>query len=49
LAEEKKKGHVKVTVDVEISPSLMDLIKECMENMPHTMQMMAENWKKMRE
>jgi hypothetical protein len=45
MAEEKK-GHVKITVDVEISPSLMDLIKESMENMPHVMQMMAENMKK---
>jgi hypothetical protein len=45
MAEEKK-GHVKVTVDVEISPSLMDIIKESMENMPHVMQMMAENMKK---
>jgi hypothetical protein len=45
MAEEKK-GHVKVTVDVEISPSLMDLIKESMENMPHVMQMMVENMKK---
>jgi hypothetical protein len=45
MAEEKK-GHVKVTVDVEISPSLMDLIKESMENLPHAMQMMAENMKK---
>ncbi len=45
MAEEKK-GHVKITVDVEISPSLMELIKESMENMPHMMQMMAENWRK---
>jgi hypothetical protein len=45
MAEEKK-GHVKVTVDVEISPSLMELVKESMENMPHMMQMMAENMKK---
>ena len=28
---EEKKGHVKVTVDVEISPSLMDMMKECMK------------------
>jgi hypothetical protein len=46
MAEEKKKGHVKITVDVEISPSLMELIKESMENLPHMMQMMAENMKK---
>jgi hypothetical protein len=48
MAEEKK-GHVKITVDVEISPSLMELLKESMENMPHAMQMMAENWKKKKE
>jgi len=43
---EEKKGHVKVTVDVEISPSLMDMIKECMENMPHLVQMITEQKKK---
>ncbi len=43
---EEKKGHVKVTVDVEINPSLMDMMKECMENMPHLVQMMAEQKKK---
>jgi hypothetical protein len=43
---EEKKGHVKVTVDVEISPSLMDMMKECMENMPQMVQMMAEQKKK---
>jgi hypothetical protein len=48
MAEEKK-GHVKVTVDVEISPSLMELLKESMENMPHMLQMMSENWKKKKE
>jgi hypothetical protein len=45
MAEERK-GHVKVTIDVEISPSLMDIIKESMENMPHVMQMIAENMRK---
>jgi len=49
MAEEKKKGHVKVTIDVEISASLMDMMKECMENMPQTIQMIAENWKKKKE
>ncbi len=43
---EEKKGHVKVTVDVEISPSLMDLIKEGMKNMPQMVQMMTEQKKK---
>ena len=43
---EEKKGHVKVTVDVEISPSLMDMIKECMENMPQLVQMITEQKKK---
>ena len=45
MAEEKK-GHVKVTIDVEISPSLMDMMKECMENMPQVIQKMAEKRKK---
>jgi len=45
MAEEKK-GHVKVTLDVEISPSLMDMLKECMQNMPQAIQMITEQRKK---
>jgi hypothetical protein len=48
MAEEKK-GHVKVTVDVEISASLMEMMKECMENIHHMMQMMMEQGKKKKE
>ncbi len=43
---EEKKGHVKVTLDVEINPSLMEMMKECMENMPQMVQMLAEQKKK---
>ena len=46
---EEKKGHVKVTLDVEISASLMDMMKECMENMPQVIQMMMEQAKKKKE
>ena len=45
MAEENK-GHVKITVDLEISPSLMDMTKECMQNMPQALQMLAEHQKK---
>jgi hypothetical protein len=43
---EEKKGHVKVTLDVEINAALMDMLKEGMENMPHMVQMMTEQMKK---
>jgi len=45
MAEEKK-GHVKVTLDVEINAALMDMLKESMENMPHMIQMMTNQMKK---
>ena len=44
----EKKGHVKVTLDLETSPSLMDLMKEYVENMQQTMQMIAEYQEKKR-
>ena len=43
---EEKKGHVKVTLDVEINAALMDMLKEGMENMPHMIQMMTDQMKK---
>jgi len=48
MAEEKK-GHMKVTIDVEISASLMDMMKECMENMPQVVRTLSKNWKKKEE
>jgi hypothetical protein len=45
MAEEKK-GHVKVTLEVEINPALMDMLKESMENMPHMIQMVTDQMKK---
>jgi hypothetical protein len=42
----EKKGHVKVSVDVEINEALMEMLKESMENVPHMIQMMAEQRKK---
>lgn len=42
----EKKGHVKISVDVEINEALMEMLKESMENVPHMIQMMAEQRKK---
>jgi hypothetical protein len=42
---EDKKGHVKVTLEVEVNEALMDIIKESMKNMPQMMQM----WQMRRE
>ena len=39
MAEEKK-GHVKVTFEVEINEALMDLIRENMKDIPKMMQML---------
>lgn len=44
MAEEKK-GHVKMTFEVEINEALMDLIKENMKSIPQIMQM----WQMRRE
>jgi ferredoxin len=44
MAEEKK-GHVKVTMEVEINEALMEVVKEAIKNMPQ----MAHTWQKMRE
>ncbi|MGA2308243.1 MAG: hypothetical protein ABSG57_01685 [Candidatus Bathyarchaeia archaeon] len=44
MAEEKK-GHVKMTFEVEINEALMDLIKENMKSIPQMMQM----WQMRRE
>lgn len=40
---EEKKGHVRITVDIEVSESLMELMKEGMANLP---QMMSQFRKK---
>ena len=45
MAEEKK-GHVKVTLDLEINAPLMEMLKDSMENVPHMVQMMTEQMKK---
>jgi hypothetical protein len=44
MAEEKK-GHVKMTFEMEINEALMDLLKENMKNLPQMMQM----WQMRRE
>jgi hypothetical protein len=44
MAEEKK-GHVKVTMEVEINEALMEVVKEAIKNMPQ----MGHVWQKMRE
>jgi hypothetical protein len=43
---DEKKGHVKVTLDVEINEALMQMMKEGMENIPHLVQMASEQMKK---
>lgn len=37
MAEEEKKGHLKVTIDVEINEALMDVMEESISKMPQTM------------
>jgi len=39
---EQKKGHVKLTVEVEINEALMEIVKESMKNMPQMMQSMQK-------
>ena len=46
---EEKKGHVKLTVEVEINEPLMEMARESMKSMPQimqTMQAMREGRKK---
>jgi hypothetical protein len=43
---EEKKGHVKVSLDVEINAALMEMMKDCIENMPQVIQKLAEKRKK---
>lgn len=43
---EVKKGHVKITMEVEINEALMELVKESMENIPHMLQQMMPGAKK---
>jgi hypothetical protein len=39
---EEKKGHVKMTMEVEINETLMEVVKEAIKNMP-------QMWQKMRQ
>ena len=34
---EEKKGHAKITIDVEINEGLMEVVKEAIAKMPETM------------
>jgi hypothetical protein len=45
---EEKKGHVKLTVEVEINEALMEAMKEGMKNMPMRWHGMKE-WKESKE
>jgi hypothetical protein len=38
MAEEKK-GHVKMTMEVEINEALMEVVKEAIKNMPQVSRM----------
>ena len=44
MLSEEKKGHVRVTVDVEINDALMEMMKEGMKNMPGPM---MRRWRQM--
>jgi hypothetical protein len=37
---EEKKGHAKITIEVELNEALMDIIKESIKNMPQAGGMM---------
>lgn len=37
MSEEEREGHAKITIDIEINDSLMDLIQESMTKMPKMM------------
>ncbi len=42
MAEEKK-GHVKVTMEVEVNEALMEVVKEAIKNMPQMSHMWQRN------
>lgn len=42
---EEKKGHLKITIEVEVNESLMDLAKESISVMPE----MIARWRKKEE
>ncbi len=37
MAEEEKKGHLKVTIDIEINEALMDVMEESIAKVPERM------------
>jgi hypothetical protein len=37
---EEKKGHAKITIEVELNEALMDVVKESIKNMPQAPGMM---------
>lgn len=45
MMAEQKKGHLKITMEVEINEALMEIVKDSMKSMPQMMQMIQ----KMRE
>ena len=40
LLAEEKKGHAKITLDVELNEAIMELLKETAKNMPQMGEMM---------
>jgi len=38
----EKKGHMRITMEVEINEAIMEIVKESMKNMPQMMQMMQK-------
>lgn len=49
MLAEQKKGHLKITMEVEINEALMEIVKESMKNMPQMMQKMVPSPGKSKE
>jgi hypothetical protein len=43
---EEKKGHAKITLEVELNEALMDIIKEGMKTWPQMGEMMRKMWQR---
>jgi hypothetical protein len=46
---EEKKGHAKITLEVELNEALMEIIKESIKNMPQMGEMMRKMAQRRRE
>lgn len=46
MEEEERKGHAKITIDIEINEPLMDVMQESMTKMPQMMKAFERRQKK---